>query len=271
MRVGYVVIALWSIGCVVNGKAFGPNVATAGPSVATTGPSGGSTGAMSPSATATPTVSAPDRSAPAATGYPAEPADPWAAVAGDQPVRWSKDAAKHWKIEATPQTCTAQQDHCLVQDTWFIVRETDLERASRGFLRSFAAGPAVLGPTTPATPWNAKHEVIHSETGWIAYRTVPATKRDVTPGASIIGLSADAGLPHSARDAYEAFWQCGTVESVDFEHRTYRIAGDSTDRPLAGARVVVLSYRPGGKVEIVGGRPRDQLAVHASDVFLPAP
>lgn len=255
MRVGYVVIALWSIGCVVNGKAFGPSVASAGPS------GGGSTGA-------------PQRNSASATDTrprPAEPADPWAAVNGDQPVRWPKDAANHWKIEVTPQTCTAREDHCLLEDTWFIVRYADLERASRGFMRSFAAGPAVLGPTTPATPWNARHaEVIHSETGWVAYRTVPATKRNVATGASIIGLAADAGLPQSARDAYEAAWRCGTVESVDFEHATYRIAGDAADRPLAGARVVVLSYRPGGKVEIVGGKPRDQLAVSASEVFVPA-
>jgi hypothetical protein len=254
MRVGYVVIALWSIGCVVNGKAFGPSVATAGPNDA------GSTGSSPPAP-----VSATDTHT-----RPAEPADPWAAVDGDQPVRWSKDAANQWKIDVTAATCTAQQDHCLVKDTWFIVRDADLERARRGFMRSFEAGPAVLGPSTPATPWNARAEVIHSERGWVAYRTVPATKRNVAPGASIVGLSADAGLPHSARDAYEASWQCGTVESVDFDHATYRIAGDARDRPLAGARIVVLSYRPGGTAEIVGGKRRDELAVTASEVFVPA-
>ena len=79
MRVGYVVIAPWSIGCVVNGRAFGPSVASAGPS------GGGSTGASPPMP-----VSAPDTHA-----GPAEPADPWAAVDGDQPVRWSEDAANY--------------------------------------------------------------------------------------------------------------------------------------------------------------------------------
>lgn len=256
MRVGYVVIALWSIGCVVNGKAFGPSVASAGPG------GGGSTAASQ----AIP-VSATDTHP-----TPAEPADPWAAVAGDQPVRWSNDAANHWTIDVTARTCTAAHDHCLLKDTWFIVRDADLERASRGFMRSFEATPAVLGPATPAWPVNAKHGVIHSETGWRAYRTVPATKRNVAPGVVIVGLAADGGLPPSARDAYEASWTCGTIENVDVEHGTYRLAGAADDdRPLSGARVVVLSYRPGGKVESVGATPRDQLAVKASEVFAPAP
>lgn len=49
----------------------------------------------------------------------------------------------------------------------------------------------------------------------------------------------------------------------------YQIEGYEDTLILSGARVAVLQWKPGGKVAIIGNRPRNQLGVRAQDVFLP--
>ena len=49
----------------------------------------------------------------------------------------------------------------------------------------------------------------------------------------------------------------------------YKLKGYDDTLPLEGARVAVLVWKENTKVKILGGKQRDQLAVKASDVFLP--
>jgi hypothetical protein len=107
--------------------------------------------------------------------------------------------------------------------------------------------------------------------GLIAYRTVPATKANLVPGALVIGLPRERGIPRSGIAAVETAWLFGPLEYVDYDLGVYRIKDAPDTLPLEGARVAVLQYREGGKVEIVGNKRRDQLAVSPNDVFLPPP
>jgi hypothetical protein len=199
--------------------------------------------------------------------YLSEPADPWAAVVGDQPLRWSAEAAGHWTVRANEDVCTARRDHCLVKDTWFFVRPSDLERQAQNPIVKVTAAVGVFGPDGPARPWNCNSNVHGANL--IAYRTVPATKANLVPGALVIGLTRERGIPRTGIASVEAFWAFGPLESVDYELGVYQIKNYGDTLPLEGARVAVLQYKEGGRVEILGTKRRDQLAVRAADVFMP--
>ncbi len=239
MRIRIRVTALVLSSCVVNGKAYGP----------TTSASNG--GASTQSANA-PTTASVNASPPS---YPETPADPWAGIRGDEPVRWSKDAANHWGVRDAPTVCTARRDHCLDKDAWFIVKQKDLD----GHWGREAI-VAVFGPEGPVKPWNATTGLTGHD--YVAFRTVPATKRNIAPGAMVIGMR-DSKLPTDEKHAVGLIWVWGIVDNVDFQSGTYRMRDRDEPLALSGARVAVLSWKPGGKVTIQDGRQRDQLAVTA--------
>lgn len=265
-------IAIVISGCTINGKAYGPGAQSpSSPSGPATSPTSG--------AAATPAAPASDDRSDLYTSdgrvredaryykeppYLSEPADPWAAVAGDQPLRWSAEAAGHWTLRGNEIECTAKHDHCLVKDAWFTVSMSDLERSTK----MIGAGVHVFGPEGPVNPWNSRGSG-GSTDRYIAYRTVPATKHNLVPGAIVIGLSRDSGLPRSGIGAVEAFWWYGELEEADFDVGVYKLKGYNDTLALPGARVAVLSWKPGEKVQILGGKRRDQLGVKASDVLLP--
>jgi hypothetical protein len=198
--------------------------------------------------------------------YPSAPADPWAGVDGDQPKRWSAEAADDWVVRGNEGDCSAAHDHCLVTDTWFIVRDRDLERGKE-YGSNSEATVHVFGPKEPAQPANTGSVRVGDP--YTAFRTVPATKTNIAPGSIVIGLNRTTPKLGSGQHAVNAYWSYGVVEEVDFDVGTYKCKNARDTSVLTGARVVVLSWHPGEKVKIVGGKKRDQLAVKASDVFLP--
>src|SRR5687768_9383824 len=195
-------------GCVVNGKSYGPGPRGPSPAAPT-----GAAQPSSPSSASAPATD--DRLTPDGRvredaryykepPYLSAPSDPWAAVQGDQPLRWTEEAADHWTLRANESPCTAVQDHCLVKDTWFFVRQSDVDRKKEYKSAQVTAAVGVFGPKGPARPWNARSQV-HGE-NLTAYRTVPATKQNLVPGALVIGLSRGTTWPRSGIGAIEAFW-----------------------------------------------------------------
>jgi hypothetical protein len=256
----------------VNGKAYGPG--SSSPSSSSGGgASGQSAGASGqPAASDRSDLYTPDgRVREDARWYKeppylSAPADPWAAVQGDQPLRWTEAAANHWTLRGNESPCTALEDHCLVKDTWFFVRQADLDYKVDHPAAQVAASVGVFGPDGPARPWNARSNV-HGDK-LIAYRTVPATRQNLVPGALVIGLPRER-WPHTGIGAVEAHWVFGELEDVQLDLGVYKLKSDDDTLPLEGARVAVLVWKENSKVQIIGGKKRDQLAVKASDVFMP--
>jgi hypothetical protein len=263
---GVIIVAAGATGCTINGKAYGPGATPTAPSA-----SGGAAerarepGTLGSGFEAT-EPGPPDGQYHKLPPYPSAPADPWVAVNGDQPKRWSADDANHWVVRGNEWDCSAAHDHCLDKDAWFVVRDSDLERGSLT-----SATVHVFGPEGESNGLATAANTRGGGTGdpYTAFRTVPATRTNLAVGSIVIGLSRETAKLDSGQHAVNAYWNYGTVEDVDFDVGVYKLKGARDTARLTGARVVVLSWHPGDKVKIVGGKKRDQLAVKASDVFLP--
>lgn len=251
----------WGVGlavllsaCTVNGKSYGPGSSSSAKSNdATTASSNSSGDTKKP-------YSFNDGLAP----YPTAPADPWLAVQGDQPKRWAEDAASRWKVRSDAHDCTAKADHCLQKDAWFFVRDRDVER----YMPTTAGWSVFDHEGKPAQAWNGRG-VSPGATEYTAFRTVPATKANIKVGTAVIALPRDAGKLESENGSYNASWYYGFVEEVDHDGGFFTIKNREDSFKLWGARVIVLQYKPGGKVEPVNGFSRNSMAVKATDVFLP--
>jgi hypothetical protein len=195
--------------------------------------------------------------------YPAAPADPWRGVVGDQPRRWSEDRARQWMIRGDELACTAARDHCVDPDAWFFVTIADHDRGL-----PVAAGWDVFGPTGPASAQNVRRSGLAGDSGWRALRTVPATRDNLVRGAGVVTLERGAPLPASGVASHDTPWLYGLVDEVDLAAGTFTLANHEGALPLWGARVVVLAWEPGGKVQIVGGKLRSELGVKASETFV---
>jgi hypothetical protein len=198
--------------------------------------------------------------------YLTAPADPWAAVSGDQPLRWTEAQAEKWTSRGDENPCTAREDHCLVKDAWFFASESDIERKKTRPAAQIGMAVAVIGPKSLLRPWNAQSRL--KSAPYVGYRTVPATKATLVPGALAIAMKGDIPVT-TAIGAVEGFWVLGVVESVDLAAGTFKLVDYAGDYPLHYARIAVLTWKEGGKVEIVGGKKRDTLAVNVKDLFLP--
>ncbi|KAB2911066.1 MAG: hypothetical protein F9K40_01395 [Kofleriaceae bacterium] len=177
------------------------------------------------------------------------PADPWLGVSGDEPVELDR-AFRMW--QAAPD-CSAQHDHCLRDCVWFL-GDPERERA-----------PSQTGPVVYRGDGNL-HGVMGSSMGEdTLYRTVPATKRMLTRGAVVVALDGMLATPGSPSDG----WHMGQLDRVDWKARTIYMIGSPNPYLLSSARVAVLSWRAEGKVQILGGRKRGELAVRADELFLP--
>jgi hypothetical protein len=281
-------IAVVLSGCVVNGKAYGPGGSSTPSSPSGAGAPSGGTAASSATTAGSTSDASGQQGAPASNDrsdlytpdgrvredaryykeppYLSAPADPWAAVQGEYPLRWTEAAAEHWTLRGNESPCTAMQDHCLVKDAWFFVKQSDIDSKVDRPMMQISAMVGVFGPTKPAIAWNARPSV--NGDNLIAYRTVPATKHNLVPGAIVIGLGRER-WPHSAIGAYEAMWYYGEVEEVQIDLGVYKLKGGNDTLPLEGARVAVLVFKENTKVKILGSKKRDQLAVKPSDLFLP--
>jgi hypothetical protein len=199
--------------------------------------------------------------------YPDAPEDPWVAVNGDQPRRMKQSDADLFGIRQNATTkCTAARDHCLPTQTWFIAKASyDREMHAADVL------PAILGTESPISPANTDSRLPYPEK-YIAFRTVPATRDNLVPGAIVIG-QGHGYVSSTAAESWQSSWVIGRLASVDYNTGMCKLETangvDNDEYPLTFARVAVLRWEPGGTVKIVGDRPRDKLAVKASDVFMP--
>ena len=146
----------------------------------------------------------------------------------------------------------------MLAEAWFT--ENDEHRA-RGGLRS--ASLHVFGPNGPAAPANAANPFRGGP--YTAYRTVPATRKNLVPGALAIVYPRPYAHPSDGRQAIERLWDIAPVEAVDHELGTVKLQGHADTHLLSAARVVVMTWQPGGRVKIVGDTQR----VPVADVFLP--
>jgi hypothetical protein len=256
----------WGVGlafllcaCTINGKSYGPGSssksASSDASPSSSSSSGGGGGERKPY-----------NSNDGLAAYPSAPADPWIAVQGDQPKRWPAEAAEHWKVRSDDHDCSAKADHCLQKDAWFIVKDRDVER-----YMPTTAGWAVFNDKFEiVNAWNGRGVSAHIDEKITAFRTVPATKTNIKPGTAVIALGRDVGKLGSEAHSYNSTWYYGFVEEVDTDGGFFTIKNKDDSFKLWGARVIVLSWkRPGGKVEMVNGFQKTNMAVKASDVYLP--
>ena len=256
----------WGVGlavlisaCTINGKSYGPGSSSSKSNDASSS-SAGNSSSNSGAGEAKKPYSFNDGLAP----YPTAPADPWIAVQGDQPTRWPEEAADHWKVRSDQHDCNAKADHCLQKDAWFFVRDRDVERYMPA-----TAGWAVFDHEGKAAhAWNGRG-VTPGPSEFTAFRTVPATKSNIKVGTAVIALPRDAGKLGSEVDSHNATWYYGFVEEVDHDGGFFTIKNKQDSFKLWGARVIVLQWKPGGKVETVNGFQRNNMAVKASDVYLP--
>lgn len=195
--------------------------------------------------------------------YPVAPADPWRGVVGDQPRRWSEERARQWMIRGDDFECSAARDHCIDPDAWFFVTIADHERGLPA-----AAGWDVFGPDgKPASAVNVRRPGLADASGWRALRTVPATRTSLVRGAAVVTLERGAPRPTSGVASHDLTWLSGLVDEVDHDTGTFTLVNHPGAFPLWGARVVVLTWEPGGRVQIVGGKQRSELGVTASETF----
>jgi hypothetical protein len=200
---------------------------------------------------------------------PEAPADPWAAVDGDQPRRRTEDAIFHWRLNDAKAECTAARDHCLPAGTWMLERDDSRDDKTRD-RRAMVVG---FGPKSPMAPGN--NTIHEAEDGkYTAYRTVPATRKHLVPGALAIwfgerGENLREKQLRSGAAAYERSWNVGVVDSVDWDMGFVYLAGRPDPWWITATRVAVLSWRPGGKVTILRGAKKGELAVKKDEVVLP--
>ena len=195
------------------------------------------------------------------------PADPWVGVAGDKPVTFGKPfvtlkSPERWLVHDDHKPCTAARDHCLPAITWIVVQSP-----TRGDIQT--GRPAAFRPDGPDTPYYSSAP-LGRDNPYIAYRTVPATRANLVAGVTASAIEFPDTYPKSPIEAF-TYWHTGVVDKVDWEMGFVYLVGREEPMFITATRVAVMSYTPGGKVTILNGKKRDELAVSLKDVILPAP
>lgn len=270
-------IAILATACMINGKSIGPGSGGG----TTSGNSGNSSGNSSSSGNSTSSATSGDTGdigdrGDAGAGdkywgarkYGLGPSDPWLAVAGDQPKLIPHERADYWKLRGDEYACTAAHDHCIEPMAWFTLRESDLKRGLPKTVSMNVFGTENENHGHLYGPVNGRGDSYGGDP-FMAYRTVPATKTNIGVGTLVIALDRSAGKLASAEHAFGATWWLGEVEEIDIEGGFFKLKDRDDVFKLWGARPVVLMWQKGGKVQLVGKKTRDQLAVKATDVFLP--
>ncbi|MEZ4403654.1 MAG: hypothetical protein R3B06_26760 [Kofleriaceae bacterium] len=158
--------------------------------------------------------------------------------------------------------CDAAHDHCLSACTWFV--RDPRESQPRIF---FARVAHRVTDGTFKVPVGSGSEFQFSafDQTYVAYRTVPATRRLLVPGRKV------AVRERSPVDEAEAFarWTMGDLLRVDEVAGTVQLKGAKDVYPLAATRVVVLTSRGGAQVELTEGLTPADVVVRPDEVFLP--
>lgn len=186
-----------------------------------------------------------------------EPASPWTGVSKGQPV---KVAFRHdrWWIRDESLACTAALDHCLPAYSWFWVRDEVTDAALR------SAHPIVFTTDGPRRP-GPVHDI--DEQPFVAYRSVPATKKNLVGGARVF-VFPDTPIPTGTDGVYDG-WMMGVVDRVDWDLGFVFVK--NIERPffVTAARVGVLGWDKASGVHILDGKKRDEIAIRAADVIVP--
>lgn len=195
-----------------------------------------------------------------------EPADPWTGVQGDKPATFKdhETMKERWDTRDEKVACTAMRDHCLPSIAWFWIRP---EEEPRSIKAGRVVGFTREGPVQPHGR-RRTHDVGHHENPFVAYRTVPATRKNLAVGA--LAVAHEQPIPKDANVAFD-LWTMGVVERIDWDLGMLWFAGSEDARFITSTRIAVLKYPQGGKVTILGGKKRDELAVKPADVILPDP
>lgn len=209
------------------------------------------------------------------------PADPWLGVKGDQPAdglasREQVAAAQKRDLDSVSLrdtniyardddgTCDAAHDHCLRDCTWFTLYlhydgQTQNPKDAQGLVVPGHFRDRVFYPPPHLTArWNVEDE-------YVAYRTVPAARRLLKPGVRVIVPSQMTWdyAPNELTEEKQMFtpWVLGTVREADWEKNTLTLQGSAASLTLTYARVVVLTYKKDGKVELASGFTREQISL----------
>ncbi len=182
--------------------------------------------------------------------YLDHPSDPWLAVANGKPVPVSlpKDRMG-MRAQTSKAVCDAAHDHCLRDCTWLLTPTPTSRRAT----------PYHFGPDGKFV---ASVQDSNPSAGFVAYRTVPVTRKNLAKGMLITSLMGSSGaLPDGGghpgpdggtTDLENAFWDVGIVESIEWDRNIVRLEGVTDPYYLSGSRLVVLRFTD-GKLEKLGG------------------
>jgi hypothetical protein len=262
-------LAVVAAGCAMkmNGKAVG----FGGGDSASASPGGGGSSSSDTTASAS---DGEESSDPQARGhyknyprYLEAPADPLLSVKDGKPVVIE---ATDWQVRASEGTeCTAVRDHCIDPRTWFY--EDDISRDGK----NKSARRVVLGTFTTEGvegPHNSRSVGILNENNpYTAYKTVPATRKNIEKGTLVVAMAYPAVTPaHGASPFDDIWWHIGVIDHIDWDlMKVYLVGAEDESIAIAATRVAVLSYRPGEKVVILGGKKSNEIQVKAADVILP--
>lgn len=183
------------------------------------------------------------------------PVDPRLAVDGDRP-RVVPHETRPRVYVGGGERCDASLDHCLQDCAWLVSRapaagELPVATQFIATRSGFESTQRVDGHVVKLGAGDA----------YQAYRSLPVTRTNVAPGTLVLVNGDWLGR--------EAVWQLGEVESIDWyagslqlrDHRPGNFA-------LSHARVAVLRYVPGGRVEYVNGFGPDRLAIAPDELIL---
>lgn len=186
-----------------------------------------------------------------------EPANPWTGVSKKEPVKLDIKFERWW-IRDESLKCTAARDHCLPAHSWFWVKnEVDASTLRTAYPVVFTSA----GPKRPAPLANG------DAPPFTAYRSVPATKKNLAVGARVFAFP-DEPVPTGTDGVYDR-WQMGIVEKLDWDLGMLWFKEMEQPFFITAARVAVLAYEPDTDVKIIGGKKRDELAVKSADLVLP--
>ncbi len=204
------------------------------------------------------------------------PANPWQAIKDDRPVPAAirfNDSQAYVRGRQEVTSCDAQHDHCLRECSWlFEPYPNEATKALVGFggleFVNDPASPIQRGWMTTYRPdgtFAGEKIRRRAECDFIAYRTIPAVKRLLTPGIRVIGFTGSA-----LSNEYEALsedWRAGVVRKIDEDAGVLFIKRSTEPWPLATIRIPVLRYQKGGKVELMPGFTKDEITVRPDDVL----